>query len=222
MISTPSSQERNLSLSNSGSTADEDIEELPVVEELWETQVIVADPVDIPVVKKMESSFLASRALGQTPVTSQEITQPLQKSSSTSSFQSLLRRSKSTKKKDRLSSSTENSDSVKKKSTFATYIQTTTKQNRKSIPLDLDKSKSRKKWSLQIATGSGGNKIPSSLTSSILDPTTFLADPFLPSPNEPKPTQSTNETIALMNKLLESMINGGCVTSKLYIPMDLW
>lgn len=224
MISTPSSQEQNLSLSNSGSTADEDIEELPVVEELWETQVIVADSVDIPVVKKMESSFLASRALGQIPVNnhSQEVTQPLQKSSSTSSFQSLLRRSKSTKKKDRLSSSTENSDSSKKKSTFATYIQTTTKQNRKVIPSDSDKSKSRKKWSLHISTGSGGNKIPLSLTSSILDPTTFLADPFLPSPNEPKSTQSTNETIVLMNKLLESMINGGRVTSKLYIPMDLW
>lgn len=222
MISTPSSQEQNLSLSNSGSTADEDIEDLPVVEALWETQVIVTDPVDIPVVKKMESSFLASRAIGKAPsIISQEITQPLQKSSSTSSFQSLLRRSKSTKKKDR-KSSTENPESVKKKPTFATYIQTTTKNNRKVIPSDLDKSKNRKKWSLHISTGNSGNKMPLSLTSSILDPTTFLADPFLPSPNEPKPTKSNNETIRLMNKLLESMINGGCVTSKLYIPMDLW
>jgi hypothetical protein len=152
--------------------------------------------------------------------TAAEIIHPMEHSASTSSsFQSLLRRKKSSIKDHRLSSSTPK-EANPKRATFVSYLNTNTKTSKKTAPTELQRSKSRKKWSIYIPTG---GKMPI-LGSSVLDPITFLADPILNSPTRDSlhEVQNTNTTIALMDKLLESMLHGGCVTSKLHIPMDLW
>jgi hypothetical protein len=228
---TPTNEEQeNLSLSNSDTTLNEnendDSQDIPDIVTLWETQVIVEDQDEAKFNNKLENSTFASRLIGKSPSIASNMSQhvvsdivhPMESSVSTSSsFQSLLRRKKSSKKDHRLSA-TASETTNHKRTTFVSYLNTTTKTSKKSTGTELNRSKSKKKWSLHISTG---GKVPI-LGSSVLDPVTFLAEPFLHSPKDTSQAQNTNATIALMDKLLESMLHGGCVTSKLHIPMDLW
>lgn len=156
----------------------------------------------------------------------------LEKSTSTSR-RTLMGRKKSTKKllqkvEHSLSPTAEETNSLK--STFASYLQGNKKSAIPSAAADLNRSKSKRKWSMNT---NGSNKIPQLSSPSFLDPITFLSEPT----SDPivvttlsdsdyqrllKKHSETCASLSLFNKLHESMIRGGCVTSNLHIPMDLW
>lgn len=143
------------------------------------------------------------------------VTEPFQpqmeRSVSTSSFQTLLGRRKSSKQlrsDSKLTSTVEENS----KTSFATLLQNTTKLNKRTTTpsVDLGRSKSKKKWSII-------SKIPPSF----LDPTVFIAGP----PKAEHESAINTDALAsldLMKKLVQSMLHGGYITPNLYIPMDLW
>ena len=190
----------NLSLSNSESTMN-DTDTLPTVPSSWEPETDTVDE---------HTSNDAQEIISPIITQPTEMIHTMEKSFSTSSFQSLLRRKK-TAKKDSMTPNTYHQDSTSSTSSFASYLDTTTKHNR-STTTTLNRSKSKKKWSLQLPS-----KIPH-LNSSV-DPVAFMAEPRTSSESEGR---DTNCTLTLMDRLLQSMLQGGCVTSKLHIPMDLW
>ncbi|KAI7892626.1 uncharacterized protein EV154DRAFT_550571 [Mucor mucedo] len=145
------------------------------------------------------------------------VTEPFQpqmeRSVSTSSFQTLLGRRKSSKKQLKSDSKLTSTVEETSKTSFAALLQNTTKLNKRTTTpsVDLGRSKSKKKWSII-------GKIPPSF----LDPTAFIAGP----PKDEEHVRAINNdalvSLDLMNKLLQSMLHGGYITPNLYIPMDLW
>ncbi|GAA5808748.1 hypothetical protein MFLAVUS_002143 [Mucor flavus] len=122
----------------------------------------------------------------------EEIFHPhMEPSVSTSSFQTILGRKKNSKLTE------ENN----LKSTLVSYLQ----YNKKTV--DLGRSKSKKKWSMNTTTNNQqNNKTPYMSSQSSLY-----------SVNE-----DTTTSITLMDTFLESMTQGGFITSNLYAPKDLW
>jgi hypothetical protein len=154
-----------------------------------------------------------------------------EKSTSTSSFQrTLLGRKKSTKKllqkvEPSLSpTAEETSTNSNRKSTFASMLNSGKKVAPAVAELNRSKSSSSKrKWSIST---NPGKRLSSQ---SFLDPVTFLAEPSTAASISEKDddkqhfiSSDTLASLALINKLHESMIHGGCITSNLHIPMDLW
>ncbi|KAI9275155.1 hypothetical protein EDC94DRAFT_592245 [Helicostylum pulchrum] len=119
--------------------------------------------------------------------------------STSSSFQAILGR----KKNSKLLTEENNL-----KSTLVSYL-----QYNKKTAVDLGRSKSKKKWSMNTITNNQqSNKTPymssqSSLYSVNEDTTT---------------TTTTTTSITLMDTFLETMTQGGFITSNLYAPKDLW
>ncbi|KAG1450987.1 hypothetical protein G6F56_008203 [Rhizopus delemar] len=92
------------------------------------------------------------------------------------------------------------------------------KKEGKKRPVSLLKRTRSRKWSNSSIT----HEFPvPELPVCKIDPTTFLAGPgaFMPPGTH---CIYKNQKFSLMNRLLESMMYGGYVTSRLHIPMDLW
>lgn len=173
---------------------------------------------------QVKKTTLSSRVIHKKPssIVSTESFQPqMEKSVSTSSFQTLLGRRKSSKRQlksePKLSSTIEENP----KTSFVTYLQNTTKLNKKTKTpsIDLGRSKSKKKWSIITKT-------PPTSSQLFLDSTAFLAGPSSPKdvdvPSRSIMKSDTLVSINRMDKFLESMVHGGYITPNLYIPMDLW
>ncbi|CAO3684087.1 unnamed protein product [Rhizopus stolonifer] len=92
------------------------------------------------------------------------------------------------------------------------------KREEKKRPVSLLQRTRSRKWSNSSIT----QEFPvPELPVCKIDPTTFLAGPgaFMPPGTH---CIYKNQKFSLMNRLLESMMYGGHVTSRLHIPMDLW
>lgn len=187
-----------LNLSNSDSTLNEEENNVSIESDL------------------VKNTSLSSRVNPKRPssiVSTVEPFQPrMERSISTSSFQSILGRKKSSKKqlKTDLGSTIEENT----KNSFVTYLQNSTKLKKSlttsTTTVDLGRSKSKKKWSIIHKNP----PIPS------LDQTTFLTEPN--SLKDTTLTTTTTTTNDIMNKYLESMLNGGYISTNLYTPIDLW
>lgn len=159
----------------------------------------------------------SSRVIHRKPSTvATEPFQPqMERSVSTSSFQTLLGRRKSSKKQLKSDSKLNSTIEETSKTSFVALLQNTTKLNKKptSPSVDLGRSKSKKKWSII-------GKIPPSF----LDTTAFLAGP--PKDEEHVSSRAiesvTLKALDRMEKVLQSMLHGGYITPNLYIPKDLW
>lgn len=117
----------------------------------------------------------------------------MEPSISTSSFHSILGRKKNPKLME------ENN----LKSSLVSYLQ----YNKKPNSIDLGRSKSKKKWSISSTNNSQqNNKTPYMSSQASLHSV----------------TEDITTSLTLMDTYLETMTQGGFITSNLYVPKDLW